>query len=130
MNELLQDIEELQWAREAFGKNPDAINFWMGDGRAVTSTHKDPYENIYCVVKGFKDIILFPPSDIPWLPYKLCDQAIYKKGQNGSFIIETLEDTPQLPWIAVDPLNPDFNEFPEYKVINYKLGINLDQDST
>ena len=28
MNELLQDIQELQWAREAFGKNPDAINFW------------------------------------------------------------------------------------------------------
>ena len=53
MFELLQDIEELQWAKEAFGKNPDAINFWMGDGRAVTSTHKDPYENIYCVVKGF-----------------------------------------------------------------------------
>ena len=114
MFELLQDIEELQWAKEAFGKNPDAINFWMGDGRAVTSTHKDPYENIYCVVKGFKDIILFPPTDFPWLPYKLCDQAIYQKTQNG-FVIETLEDSPKLPWIAVDPLNPDLKEFPGYK---------------
>jgi len=114
MFELLQDIEELQWAKEAFGKNPDAINFWMGDGRAVTSTHKDPYENIYCVVKGFKDIILFPPTDLPWLPYKLCDQAIYQKSQNG-FVIETLEDSPKLPWIAVDPLNPDLKEFPGYK---------------
>jgi len=114
MFELLQDIEELQWAKEAFGKNPDAINFWMGDGRAVTSTHKDPYENIYCVVKGYKDIILFPPTDLPWLPYKLCDQAIYQKSQNG-FVIETLEDSPKLPWIAVDPLNPDLKEFPGYK---------------
>ena len=126
--DVLQDVEEIQWATKAFGKSPDAVNFWMGDSRAVTSTHKDPYENIYCVVKGFKDIILFPPSDIPWLPYKLCDQAIYKKDQNGSFVIETLEDTPQLPWIAVDPLNPDFNEFPEYKVIQYKLDINLNEN--
>ena len=38
MEELLDDIHELSWAREAFGKNPDAVNFWMGDGRAVTSS--------------------------------------------------------------------------------------------
>ena len=25
-------------ASEAFGKDPDAVNFWMGDGRAVTSS--------------------------------------------------------------------------------------------
>ena len=38
MNELIDDIIELSWAREAFGKNPDAVNFWMGDSRAVTSS--------------------------------------------------------------------------------------------
>jgi jumonji domain-containing protein 7 len=59
---LLEDTRELEWARVAFGKAPDAVNFWMGDGRAVTSTHKDPYENIYCVVRGYKDFILFPPT--------------------------------------------------------------------
>ena len=36
--EVLGDVEELEWAREAFGKEPDAVNFWMGDGRAVTSS--------------------------------------------------------------------------------------------
>ena len=66
---MIDDTFELPWAKEAFGKEPDAINFWMGDGRAVTSTHKDPYENIYCVVRGYKDITLFPPSDLPWLRY-------------------------------------------------------------
>ena len=114
MSELLQDIKELNWAKEAFGKDPDAINFWMGDGRAVTSTHKDPYENIYCVVKGFKDIILFPPTDLPWLSHKLCKQAIYKRSQKG-FFIEDLDGAPKLEWIAVDPLNPDLKQFPEYK---------------
>ena len=35
---LFDDISELDWASEAFGKKPDAINFWMGDQRCVTSS--------------------------------------------------------------------------------------------
>ena len=35
---LSNDVSELPWASEAFGKAPDAVNFWMGDGRAVTSS--------------------------------------------------------------------------------------------
>ena len=42
MPELMDDIEELSWAKEAFGKNPDAINFWMGDERAITSSALSP----------------------------------------------------------------------------------------
>ena len=38
---------DIPWATEAFDKNPDAVNFWMGDKRAVTSMHKDHYENLY-----------------------------------------------------------------------------------
>lgn len=37
--ELWSDVElEISWAEEAFGKHPDAVNFWMGDERAVTSS--------------------------------------------------------------------------------------------
>ena len=116
MNELIEDISELQWAREAFGKDPDAVNFWMGDSRAVTSTHKDPYENIYCVIKGQKDIILFPPTDVPWLPYKSYKQAVFKKIDGGdSFSIEEIEDAPEIPWIAIDPLNPDLETYPDFQ---------------
>lgn len=36
---LWSDAEiEISWATEAFGKQPDAVNFWMGDERAVTSS--------------------------------------------------------------------------------------------
>ena len=35
---LSKDVSEMTWASEAFGKDPDAVNFWMGDGRAVTSS--------------------------------------------------------------------------------------------
>ncbi len=43
MSSLRGDVEEPEWAREALGEGaggrpPDAVNFWMGDGRAVTSS--------------------------------------------------------------------------------------------
>ena len=38
--ELMVDVdEEISWASEAFNKKPDAVNFWMGDSRAVTSSN-------------------------------------------------------------------------------------------
>jgi jumonji domain-containing protein 7 len=62
---------------------PDAVNLWIGDSRSVTSIHSgesdnsfarfvngpsapDPYENIYCVIRGKKIFTLFPPSE-GWL---------------------------------------------------------------
>jgi jumonji domain-containing protein 7 len=38
--ELWEDIEAagISWAAEAFVGKPDAVNFWMGDERAVTSS--------------------------------------------------------------------------------------------
>ncbi|CAH1786743.1 unnamed protein product [Owenia fusiformis] len=69
-SEIIDDAEkEIPWASEALGKCPDAVNFWMGDGRAVTSMHKDHYENLYCVVSGQKHFILHPPTDLPFIPY-------------------------------------------------------------
>ncbi|KAF2367016.1 JmjC domain [Trinorchestia longiramus] len=80
---LLGDLEpgdgrHVSWFSEALGKRPDAVNFWMGDGRAVTSMHKDPYENIYCVISGYKDFLLLPPSDAPWVPYRRYPVASYQ----------------------------------------------------
>ena len=134
ISDLIDDICPFDWATEAFGKSPDAVNFWMGDQRAVTSSkklsfqnlnrdgivmptfsaHKDPYENIYAVVRGYKDITLFPPTDLPWLPYKTCSQAIYVKNQDGSFDIKDLPEAGTVPWIAVDPQNPDLKKYPQY----------------
>jgi len=37
--EIICDVDkDISWATEAFGKTPDAVNFWMGDSRAVTSS--------------------------------------------------------------------------------------------
>lgn len=61
---LKDDIdEEIAWCSEALGKKPDAVNFWMGNDKSITSLHKDPYENCYAVIRGEKTFVLLPPSE-------------------------------------------------------------------
>uniref|UniRef100_A0A8D2KXB5 Jumonji domain containing 7 n=1 Tax=Varanus komodoensis TaxID=61221 RepID=A0A8D2KXB5_VARKO len=68
--ELMGDVEpDIPWMSEALGKKPDAVNFWLGESAAVTSLHKDHYENLYCVISGEKHFLLHPPSDRPFIPY-------------------------------------------------------------
>ncbi|KAJ3280764.1 JmjC domain-containing protein 7 [Borealophlyctis nickersoniae] len=57
--ELLQDVPaHIGFATEALDREPDAVNFWMGDSRATTSLHKDHYENLYLVIAGVKTFTL------------------------------------------------------------------------
>jgi len=115
-SEILDDAEcEVKWFSEALGKQPDAVNFWMGDQRAITSMHKDPYENIYCVVSGYKDFILQPPSDLPWIPYAKFPAAQYKETSPGHFKILEDKESGIVPWICIDPLSPDLETYPQYK---------------
>ena len=59
----------LIWAEQAFGTGPpDAVNIWIGDERAHSSLHKDPYENLFYVASGEKIFTLYPPSDAAFLP--------------------------------------------------------------
>ncbi|KAK2583857.1 hypothetical protein KPH14_001133 [Odynerus spinipes] len=125
-SELWEDAEtDISWATDAFGKKPDAVNFWMGDHRAITSMHKDPYENIYCVVSGEKTFTLHPPTDLPWIPYEKYSPAVYKEIESGNWIIEPIsknnlepeysENSDKIPWININPLNPDYDRYPKYR---------------
>lgn len=128
--ELLPDVDLslLSFAEEAFNKTPDAANFWMGDERAVTSMHKDPYENIYCVVSGYKDFILIPPVDCHKVPRRLYQSAVYRENSGGVDGETELEIEPQtddngdpvmIKWVAIDPLAPDLDLYPQYRNVNY-----------
>lgn len=113
---LEEDVDrDIHWATEAFGKVPDAVNFWMGDERAVTSMHRDHYENIYCVVSGHKDFILLPPTDLPWVPYDNYKQGRYCEDANGRFDVIASGGDTSVPWIPLDPENPDFDKYPSYR---------------
>ncbi|XP_038218359.1 uncharacterized protein LOC119836957 [Zerene cesonia] len=126
--ELLADVElDVKFASEAFNKKPDAVNFWMGDERAITSMHKDPYENIYCVIDGYKEFILIPPTDLPYVPYKKYPQAVFKRNNDWEIvpIADCSDGSITLPWICVDPLNPDLAKYPQFeRAHRYKIRLN------
>ena len=57
-----------EFAEKAFATGPpDAVNLWIGDQRAVSSMHKDHYENLFYCLSGEKVFTLCPPADIPFL---------------------------------------------------------------
>ncbi|XP_007891362.1 bifunctional peptidase and (3S)-lysyl hydroxylase JMJD7 [Callorhinchus milii] len=113
--QLLPDLDShIPWMSEALGKKPDAVNFWLGEAAAVTSLHKDHYENLYCVISGEKHFLLLPPTDRPFIPYELFQPATYKVYEDGSFDVIDVENADKVPWIPLDPLDPDLSRYPEY----------------
>ena len=102
-------------ANEALATALEAVNIWIGDGRSVSSVHKDPFENFYCVVRGSKKVVLLPPTDAPYLGEKKFRQATYHQPKPGDPFEIRLDDTDSLvPWCEVDPLHPDLEKFPEF----------------
>lgn len=98
--------------------------------------HKDPYENIYCVISGYKDFILIPPTDMQYVPKSLYPVGTFEK-VNDNFAIkpwtetgaETNTETPlnikQISWVSIDPLKPDLKKYPQYNKCNiYHVRVN------
>ncbi|KAG0709638.1 cupin-like domain-containing protein [Suillus ampliporus] len=97
---LREDVpSNIPWVTEALGRNPDAVNLWIGNSRSITSIHSDPYENIYTVIRGRKHFTLLPPCE-GWClrVYGRTDNS------NGLSVIPSL-DTPEVRWSSV--INPD-----------------------
>jgi jumonji domain-containing protein 7 len=109
---LAADIPaSVDFASEALGKEPDAVNFWMGTGRSVTSLHKDPYENLYSVITGAKIFTLLPPTTQPCLYERDYEHASYEAEH---LRLVPTQPTRRVPWIPVDPTRPDLTRFPRY----------------
>ena len=124
-SEIIGDASrDIPWATEAFGKPPDAVNFWMGGAKAVTSLHKDHYENLYCVISGMKTFTLIPPTDLHFIPYEVYKPAKYVMSNSGDFqIVDEFGSgscesgylqPDQVPWIPIDPLAPDLERYPQF----------------
>jgi hypothetical protein len=85
---LCADLDlRIPWAGRVFGGEPDAINLWIGNADAVTSLHKDHYENLYCVVAGEKHFTLLPPSDAPFLYTADFPDATYRSAASLNFLL-------------------------------------------
>ncbi|SGY80373.1 BQ5605_C008g05370 [Microbotryum silenes-dioicae] len=98
---LLEDVGEKgpEWARQSFGTDPDAVNVWIGDERSETSLHKDPYENIYLVIRGTKTFTLYPPTEFACLREKTYPHARWVLDeQKQEFGIVSTEGV-EIPWL-------------------------------
>lgn len=111
--DLDKSIEK--FGTELFGCAPDAINFWAGDSRAVSSMHKDHYENLYCVVRGTKRFTLLPPTDLPWLNQKWFREANYERNSDGKLVPKLQEPETAIPWIPIDPDMPEEERWQKHK---------------
>lgn len=54
------------------------------------TVHKDPYENIYCVVSGHKDFILIPPVSYHNVPRRSFPSAVFKSRSGGGMEIQPI----------------------------------------
>ncbi|KAG0368905.1 cupin-like domain-containing protein [Gamsiella multidivaricata] len=104
--ELLEDVpSEIQFASEALGKKPDAVNFWYGDERSTTSLHKDHYENIYGVITGRKIFTLIPPTEQYCLHENHYIAATYVDTQDSSSS-PSQPSSPSSPRYKLEPMEP------------------------
>lgn len=116
--------------------------------------HKDPYENIYCVISGHKDFILIPPVSYHNVPRRTFPSAIFKTDEatgamniepiiNGEFVFiftfeerslcrgvqhycaDTTKEAVDIDWVDIDPVTPDTKKYPDFKkAIQYEFRIN------
>lgn len=124
--------ETLSLARTAFGNNADAVNLWIGTSSALTSMHKDPYENLYAVLAGEKEFTLLSPHATLWLRELPCPHAQYARcvgdcaDSGGDEACEWRESPMhgdshhvvsqpggEVPWVVCDPGKPCLSCFPE-----------------
>lgn len=120
---LFSDVpSSISFARIALQKQPEAINFWMGNSHSTTALHKDPYENIYVQILGRKHFILLSPVETPCVNEMVLPAATYavsptSPGHSGAintkedeeFTLEPkLDDPPSsIPFAIWDPDVPE-----------------------
>lgn len=120
--------------------DPEATNIWIGNAQSVTTTHRDPYENLYLVVKGRKKFVLYAPVEEICLHAQMVRTGKWTYDEDtGKFDIAMDSElstkipsdeqdnppsensdpsTPLIPWIPIDPLNPptpSSSKYPFYK---------------
>ncbi|PIN06769.1 hypothetical protein CDL12_20672 [Handroanthus impetiginosus] len=102
---LAADCEEqIQWATEAVGALPEAVNLWVGNQFSETSFHKDHYENLYVVITGEKKFLLLPPTDVHRMYIHEYPAAQYRYHEDcGEFELELEDPVRYVPWSSVDP---------------------------
>ncbi|EGR44942.1 uncharacterized protein TRIREDRAFT_69362 [Trichoderma reesei QM6a] len=102
---------DIPFARIALGKEPDAINLWIGNSRSTTALHKDNFENIFVQIVGRKHFVLLPPLFHACVNEDLVLPATYVR-QGEGFALAVDPDSPLVPLATWDPDEPERNATP------------------
>jgi peptidyl-lysine (3S)-dioxygenase / protease len=109
--------------------SPEATNIWVGNHQSVTSTHRDPYENLYLVVKGAKRFVLYAPVEEICLHSTMVRTGrwVYEEGaeEGKKFGIQMDEEVAEIPWIPIDPNNPPVEGSKEYPYYRYARPVTV-----
>jgi jumonji domain-containing protein 7 len=104
---------DIPFARIALGKEPEAVNMWVGNSRSVTATHRDNFENIYVQILGRKHFVLLPALCHPCMNEKLLRPATYSRDEKtGALVLEMDEDATAVPFATWDPDSPQDHATP------------------
>ncbi|KAH8599833.1 cupin-like domain-containing protein [Bisporella sp. PMI_857] len=98
---------DIDWARVALNRRPDAVNLWIGNSLSTTALHKDPYENIYVQLIGRKHFVLLPSLAQPCVNERSLPQARYTRMSDGSFKILEYTAEDHVPVACWDPVTPE-----------------------
>ncbi|KAI1767501.1 putative pla2g4b [Hypoxylon sp. FL1150] len=103
----------IPFARIALGREPDAVNMWIGSSRSVTALHRDNYENVYVQVAGAKHFVLLPALCQPCVNERELVPASYSReegeedGGGRRLRLEVEEDGDKVPFAVWDPDDPE-----------------------
>jgi hypothetical protein len=110
-----------EWAEAAFDTGPpDAINLWIGNERAVSSMHKDHYENLFYVLSGQKIFTICPPADAPFL-YEQEYEGGKFDSTSGTWKVNTKDSAgTKVRWIAADVTRKnDVDHISQFPLLQY-----------
>lgn len=134
---LFADVpRSIPFAHIALEKDPDAINFWLGNSSSTTTLHKDNYENIYVQVLGRKHFVLLPPVEAACVNERSVLAATYalnRPEQRDSTLLRKTDlcvriDEPEeyVPFATWDPDTPHHNATP-YSHLSQPLRVTLEE---
>jgi len=105
----------VSWGEAVFGTGPpDAINLWMGPSSAVSSLHKDHYENLFYVASGEKVFHIYPPADAPFLPVRTFPTCRLQQQEKDDWIVVQEKENLPTPWIHHN-INDDDDNLSPYR---------------
>jgi Cupin-like domain len=133
--ELWEDLNlpsTFPWAERAFGTGPpDAVNLWIGNERAVSSMHKDHYQNLFYVASGEKVFTLCPPADAPFLYEQEFPSGTFAQTPNTNewgVVIATASEAKEdrVRWIAADVTQRDNPAYAaQYPLLRYTHPVEI-----